>query len=73
MKVHFTPEQEARIAEVAEAEGLDAEAFVKRAGLRLLTDEEVRKAVQKGINEADRGEFIEEKEMDVRIEKMLRT
>jgi predicted transcriptional regulator len=47
---------------------------VKDAALRLLEkDARFRAAVREGIAQADRGEFIEEEEMDVRFERMLRS
>ena len=74
MEVHFTPEQEAQLAQIATKAGTDAERLVKEAALRLLQeDARFRAAVQEGIAQADRGEFIEEKEMDNRIEQMLRS
>jgi hypothetical protein len=36
MEVHFTPEQEARLAEIATNAGTDAEGLVRDAALRLL-------------------------------------
>lgn len=39
MEVHFTPEQEARLAQIATNVGIDAERLVKKAVLRLLEDE----------------------------------
>jgi hypothetical protein len=39
MEVHFTPEQEARIAQLATKTGTDAEHLVKDAVLRLLQEE----------------------------------
>jgi hypothetical protein len=36
MEVHFTPEQEARLAQIATNAGTDAERLVKDAALRLL-------------------------------------
>jgi predicted transcriptional regulator len=54
--------------------GTDAERLVKGAALRLLHEEtRFRAAVQEGIAQADRGEFIEEEEMDARLEQMLRS
>jgi hypothetical protein len=35
-------------------------------------DSDFRAAVEKGIGQADRGEFIEEEEMDERVKRMLR-
>jgi len=73
MEVHFTPEQEAQLSQIASQAGTDAERLVKEAALRLL-QEEARffAAVREGIAEADRGEFIEE-EVDARLEQMLRS
>jgi predicted transcriptional regulator len=73
MEVHFTPEQEAQLEQVAAKEGTDAERLVKDAALRLLEDARFRAAVREGIAQADRGEFIEEEEMDARLEQMLRS
>ena len=36
MEVHFTPEQEAQLAQIATSAGTDAEHLVKDAALRLL-------------------------------------
>jgi predicted transcriptional regulator len=74
MEVHFTPEQEAQLAQIATKEGTDAERLVKDAAVRLLEeDARFRAAVREGIAQADRGEFIEEEEMDARLEQMLRS
>jgi len=74
MEVHFTSEQEARLVQIAAKEGTDAERLVKDAALRLLEeDARFRSAVREGIAQADRGEFIEEEEMDARLEEMLRS
>lgn len=54
--------------------GADAERLVKDAALRLLEhDARFRAAVLAGIAQADRGKFIEEGEMDARLEQMLRS
>jgi predicted transcriptional regulator len=74
MEVHFTPDQEARLARIAATAGTGAERLVKDAALRLLQDDaRFRAAVREGVAQADRGEFIEEEEMDARLEKMLRS
>lgn len=74
MEVHFTQEQEAQIAKVAASMGADPEKLVMDATLRLL-DEDARfhAAVMEGKAYADRGEFLEEAEMDARFEEMLRS
>jgi predicted transcriptional regulator len=74
MEVHFTPEQETQLSQIANRAGTDVEGLVKDAALRLLQEEaRFRAAVQEGIAQADRGEFIEEEEMDARLEQMLRS
>jgi predicted transcriptional regulator len=74
MEVQFTPEQEARLSQIATKAGTDAERPMKDAALRLLQeDARFRAAVGEGIAQADRGEFIDEAEMDARLERMLRS
>jgi len=73
MEVHFTNEQENRLARIAARSGVDAERLVHDAVLRLLQEEDrFLAAVRIGLEQADRGEFIEEEEMDARFEAMLR-
>ena len=74
MEVDFTAEQEAQLAQIATKSGTDAESLVKDAALRLLQEEaRFRAAVREGMAQADRGEFIEEDDMDARFEQMLRS
>lgn len=74
MEVHFTPEQEAQLAQIAANVGIGPEALVKDAAIRLLEeDARFRAVVREGLAQADRGEFIEEEEMDARFEAMLRS
>jgi predicted transcriptional regulator len=74
MEVDFTPEQEAQLAQIARGSGTDAPHLVKDAALRLIEeDARFRAAVREGIAQADRGEFIEDEEMDARFEQMLRS
>ena len=74
MEVHFTAEQETQLAQIAAKAGTDAERLVKDAALRLLEQEiRFRGAVRHGIAQADRGEFIEEEQMDALFEEMLRS
>ena len=73
MEVHFTPEQEARLAQIATESGTDPERLVKDVLIRYLDDEaRFLAAVEKGITAAERGEFIEEEEMDARVERMFK-
>ena len=73
MEVHFTPEQQARLLQIATQAGTDPERVVTNVVARYL-DEESRflAAVEKGIAAAERGEFIEEAEMDARLEAMFK-
>ncbi len=73
MEVHFTPEREALLTEVATIAGTDPERLVKDAAMRAVEDPQFRAAVREGLAQADRGEFIEEEEMDARFEEMLRS
>jgi predicted transcriptional regulator len=73
MEVRFTQEQQAQLAHIAASAGVGAEQLVKDAALRLLDeDARFRAAVQAGIAQADRGELIDESEMDALLEEMLR-
>ena len=73
MEVDFTPEQEAQLSHIASNAGMEPARLVKDAALRLLEDASFRAAVREGLEQADRGEFIEEAEMDARFEQMLRS
>jgi predicted transcriptional regulator len=74
MELDFTPEQQAQLAQIATHAGIEPERLVKNAALRLLEEEaRFRAAVREGIAQAERGEFIEEEEMNARLEQMLRS
>jgi len=74
MEVHFTPEQEAQLTQIATKAGTNPERLVTDVVVRYL-DEKARflEAVEKGIAAAERGEFIEEDEMDARLERMFQS
>jgi predicted transcriptional regulator len=72
MEIQITPEQEAQLAQIAAHLQKDPHELVMDAALRLIAeDDRFRTGVRKGIEEADRGEVIEEAEMDARVERML--
>jgi predicted transcriptional regulator len=73
MEVRFSPEQQAKLAEIATKAGTEPERVVANLVARYL-DEEARflAAVENGIGAAERGEFIEEEEMDARLEAMFK-
>ena len=73
MEVRFTPEEEARLARIAAQEGVNPTELVKGAALRLLEDDaRFRAGVRKSVEQVDRGEFIDEEEMDARVKQMFR-
>lgn len=73
MEVRLCPDEEARLAAIAEVVGSNPEQLIKDAALHLL-DEDRRflEAAQVGIDLANRGELIDEAEMDARVDRMLR-
>ena len=74
MEVHFTPEQQAQLAQMATKAGTNPERLVTDVVARYLYDEaRFLEAVEKGIAAAERGEFIEEEEMDARLERMFQS
>jgi predicted transcriptional regulator len=73
MEVYFTPEQQARLAQIATKTGTVPERLVMNVVVHYLEQESrFLAAVEKGIAAADRGEFIEEEEMDIRLETMFK-
>jgi len=74
MKIDFTPEQEAKLANLASEQGVVKEELVRDAAVRLIEeDARFRGAVRQGIEQADRGELIDEEEMATRLEQMLQS
>ena len=73
MEVHFTPEQQAQITRIAAKAGTVPERLVTNLVVRYLSEEaRFLAAVEKGIAAAERGDFIEEEEMDARLEAMFK-
>lgn len=59
MEVHLTPELEAGLARIAQHEGTTSEALLKSLASTLIqTDRRIDEGIQRGIDQADRGEFI---------------
>lgn len=73
MEIRFTPDQEAQIIRAAHDNGIDAEKLVADAAMLFIDESNFRAAVLEARAYADRGEFIEEDEMDARFEAMLRS
>ncbi len=73
MEIHFTPEQEAQLVQIAAEAGTAPERVVTKVVARYLGEEaRFLAAVEKGIAAAQWGEGIEEEEMDARLEAMFR-
>jgi predicted transcriptional regulator len=73
MELHLTPEQEARLTQIASQSGTNPERLAKDVLVRYLDDESrFLAAVEKGIAAAERGEFVKEEEMDARIEQIFK-
>jgi predicted transcriptional regulator len=72
MEVHFPPDVETRLQQVAVSSGKDAEQLVKDTVARML-DSQARfvAGVQRGIEQADRGEFIEHGDVLNRIDRLF--
>jgi predicted transcriptional regulator len=74
MELHLTPEQEARLTQIASQSGTNPERLAKDVLVRYLDDESrFLAAVEKGIAAAERGEFVKEEEMDARIEQIFKS
>ena len=74
MEVHLPDSLETRLNELAAQTGRGTDELVREAVDRLLADaSRFREQVQVGIDQIARGEFIEEEEMDERVNRMLRS
>ena len=74
MDVHITPEQEARLADIARQTGRNAEELVQEAVNQLLSeDTRFLKAVEQGFRSVDRGEFVTHEDVGARLERILRS
>ena len=74
MEVHLPQNQESQLNELAIQTGRGTDDLVQEAVGRLLAHTEwFKQQVKVGIDQIARGEFIEEEEMDSRIERMLQS
>ena len=64
MEVHLSPDLEARLSQMGAESGRPTEALVEEALERFVDyDAWFRREVQKGLEAADRGEFVEDEEI----------
>jgi predicted transcriptional regulator len=73
MEVHLPEQQQAQLNALAAQTGRATDELVQEAVAQLLAHNEWFQAqVQIGIDQIAHGEFLEEEEMDARVEGMLR-
>jgi predicted transcriptional regulator len=69
MEIHFAPEVEAKLNDLASGSGRGPEQLVQELVKSYLDhDQWFRKEVQKGLAQLDRGEFIKHDDVVARIE-----
>jgi predicted transcriptional regulator len=74
MEIHLSHNQEVQLCELAAKTGRGTDDLVQEAVAKLLSyNEWLKQQVQIGIDQIERGEFIDEEEMDARIERMLQS
>ena len=74
MEVHFSPETEARLEQVANRTGKQPSEVVEEAVQRMLRYEtNFQEAVEQGRRSIARGDLLEHDEVVERIEKMFRS
>jgi predicted transcriptional regulator len=72
MEVHFSPDVATQLQQVASANGKDAEQLVKDAVVRMLENQaRFIAGVQRGMEQADRGEFVEHQDVVNRIDRLF--
>jgi predicted transcriptional regulator len=72
MEVHFSPDVETQLQQVAAANGKDAEQLVKDTVSRMLENQaRFIAGVQRGLEQAGRGEFVEHKEVLDRVKRLF--
>ena len=74
MEVHLAQNQEAQLNELAVKTGRGTDELVQEAVAKLLSHNEwFKQQVQIGVDQIARGEFIDEDEMDARVDRMLQS
>ncbi|MGC2660379.1 MAG: hypothetical protein WA324_20700 [Bryobacteraceae bacterium] len=73
MEVHFTPDQEAQLSQLASQAGTDPEHLVRDAALRVLEAARFKEGVERGIAAAERGDFVDHGVVWANLEKILQS
>lgn len=72
MDLTFTPAQEETLAKIASEKNVSVTTLLTDAAAHVLQlNERHWESIDRAIAQADRGEFIEDEEMEARIERML--
>lgn len=73
MELRLTPELQAKVERAAAENKSDAAEYVQQLVEHYVDhDQWFRKQVQKGLDQLDRGEYVEHEEVWARMEKLLR-
>src|SRR5205823_1994110 len=73
VEVHIPPKQEAQLGELAARTGRGTDDLIQEAIDRLLAyNQWFHEQVQAGLDQLDRGEYIEEDAMDARVQRMMK-
>ncbi len=74
MEVHFSADIETRLQQVASRNGIDAELLVQKTVARMLDDQaQFIAGVQKGVEQAERGELVDHQEVLNRIDRLFKS
>jgi predicted transcriptional regulator len=69
MQINFTPDQEAELSQAALHNGTGAEELVQELALHFLHDQaRFREGVRRGIEAADRGDFVDTAQLWAEVE-----
>lgn len=73
MEVSLSPEQQAKLARLAQERGTDAQALAREAIVRLLDyDDWFVREVEKGLAQVDSGNTLTHEEVGTRLDKHLK-
>jgi predicted transcriptional regulator len=72
MEVHFSPDVESQLQQVASANGKNPDQLVQDTVVRMLESQaRFIRGVQNGIEQADRGELLEHQDVVNRIDRLF--
>lgn len=73
MEIELLPRQVAELTEIATQTGRGTDELVRQAVDQMISENEwLRQQAEIGIEQIERGDFLEEEEMAMRVERMLR-